>query len=263
MISPLNRKNQASMRSGIALIMAMAVLVLLMLMGLPFLLSQSAGISGIKSYQEQSEAEARRQSVEALGITIGSEMMAPVLIEAPGLLSDTSTLANDLVSDANAWLDSINSETAWSYSPRVAGDSANPGGQQDRSVLLINTEKIIEDAWGESSTMRHHLTIQDESGKININMLFNINSVESLLDLLDVVDRDDGSDFSDTRFSTYDAALVETFNRFDVDHFNADTPTAWPEDPANDPDATPRPDAHMERPHSHIDGSRNQFGPAA
>jgi hypothetical protein len=54
-------------RSGAALIMAIVILAALLMLGLPFLFSQSASLSGTRSFAHSQQAQSGRTTAEDLG----------------------------------------------------------------------------------------------------------------------------------------------------------------------------------------------------
>ena len=60
------------LRSGAALIIVLLILLALMVLGLPFLFSQSSGLAGARSFQAAQAAHIYRQSAENLGLAIAA-----------------------------------------------------------------------------------------------------------------------------------------------------------------------------------------------
>ena len=65
----------ATSRRGAALILALILLAGLLMLGLPFLFSQSASLAGTRSLAYQQQASVGRDAAEQLGIAVGAEAL--------------------------------------------------------------------------------------------------------------------------------------------------------------------------------------------
>ena len=99
-------------RSGAALIIVLLILAALMVLGLPFLFSQSSGLAGTRSFQASQAAHIYRQSAENLGValaafssagawkeTSGTDLRAQIHTALKLSLNDSRTLKDSLIDD--------------------------------------------------------------------------------------------------------------------------------------------------------------------
>ena len=63
-------------RSGAALIIAIVVLAALLMLGLPFLFTQSASLSGTRSYAHSELANVGQDSAQSMGFAAGSSAVS-------------------------------------------------------------------------------------------------------------------------------------------------------------------------------------------
>ena len=69
----MSRRVAQHHRSGAALIIAIVVLAALLMLGLPFLFSQSGSLSGTRSYAHSELANIGQDSAQSMGIKAGAE----------------------------------------------------------------------------------------------------------------------------------------------------------------------------------------------
>ena len=150
---------RSHLRSGAALIIVLLILLALMVLGLPFLFSQSSGLAGARSFQASQAAHIYRQSAENLGLAIaaytnegawkqttGTDLTAQIHTALYLYLKDSPLLQASLIYE-------------------------NP------NRLSINAAKLPDasgafDAWNQpGEDVRIGVTISDESGKLDANTL--------------------------------------------------------------------------------------------
>ncbi len=79
----VRQSTSASARAGTALILALVLLTALLLLGLPFLVSQSASLNGSHAYADDRSAWTARDSAEHLAIACAARAMQPAQAAAP------------------------------------------------------------------------------------------------------------------------------------------------------------------------------------
>jgi hypothetical protein len=159
-----------SSRSGAALIIAIVVLAAMLLLGLPFLFTQSSSLSGTRSYAHGRLASMGQDSAQSMGVAAGSIAMSYRWqqngVNTPSLvMDDWTSLFYGLGGDID------NSGLIRVGVNRVEFDTRNnnfafPGG------TFIETENLSE---ADRELMRQRyptvvgLAIEDESGKLDPN----------------------------------------------------------------------------------------------
>ncbi len=155
-----------SSRHGAALIMAIVILAGMLLLGLPFLFSQSASLTGTRSFAHSQIAQVGRTTAEDMGIGASADSIKNIFTQ--GRTTEMSSL-----------LDSINYSTAQAYDPRRIFIDLSSSGH----------------GWNASDTRNAAiigLSIQDESGKLNPNYM-SVKAWERLLYACLIADWDDGT----------------------------------------------------------------------
>lgn len=150
-------------RSGAALIIAIIVLAAMLMLGLPFLFSQSSSLAGTRSFAHAQLARVGGATSEDLGAGAGSYVMDAVLRQ--GSTIEATTLAH---------LPSItrigDNRYAFDLSPRGLG--FNPGQPSNQSVIGT--------------------VLEDESGKLDPNHM-DVLAWTRLFAKTGIVDEDDGN----------------------------------------------------------------------
>jgi hypothetical protein len=173
----MSRRVAQHHRSGAALIIAIVVLAALLMLGLPFLFSQSGSLSGTRSYAHSELANIGQDSAQSMGIKAGAEAIGyhwqqggMRLLRAP---ASTPLIVND-------W-------TSLFYDLRGHDDPQSGVHKMSDNLLRFDTRNHVFALPGEnflsgmSSVERDiqlrrypivvGLTIEDESGKLNPNYL--------------------------------------------------------------------------------------------
>ena len=160
-------------RSGAALIIAIVVLAALLMLGLPFLFTQSGSLSGTRSYAHSELANIGQDSAQSMGVAAGSSAVS-YHWQQGGVTNGSQVILDD-------WTDlfwSLGGQQSQSGLRKVSGfvnriefDTRNhtfalPGGNflsgmdsDDRDIQLRRYPIVVG------------LTIEDESGKLNPNYL--------------------------------------------------------------------------------------------
>ena len=157
---------QQTANSGVALVMSLIILTMMLVMALPFALSQNISIESSDQFSLRQQVEAHRQSVESLGLGLSSNAFSE-LYSSPGtrfhhsLLGDiTDTIFPTPSSDGNPIYEST------AYPLRVTVD--------------VRYLRQLVWASDESESIQVGLSLEDESGRIDINAL----SAAQWIDLL-------------------------------------------------------------------------------
>ena len=146
--------------------MAIVILAGMLLLGLPFLFSQSASLTGTRSFAHSQIAQVGRTTAEDMGIGASADSIKNIFTQ--GRTTEMSSL-----------LDSINYSTAQPYDPRRIFVDLSSSGH----------------GWNASDTRNAAvigLSIQDESGKLNPNYM-SVKAWERLLNACLIADWDDGT----------------------------------------------------------------------
>lgn len=153
-------------RSGAALIMAIVILAAMLMIGLPFLFSQSASLSGTRSFAHSQQAQAGRSTAEDLGIGKTTELTRNTLPQGSTAEStDLNTVGQGLTA---------------SNDPRRRTLDLSPGGHGFNPAEPRNTALL-------------GVSIEDESGKLNPNYM-DTEAWKKLFEKVGIVDWDDGDD---------------------------------------------------------------------
>lgn len=188
---PMRIHARAAHRSGAALVIAIVVLAALLLLGLPFLFTQSGSLSGIRSYNHGRLASMGQDSAQSMGVDAGARAVSYHLqrdgVTTPtGLvLDDWTDLFHDLNgSDPQSGLRRVGVN-------RIEFDTRNhtfalPGDRfldglpaAERELLLRRYPTTVG------------LAIEDESGKLDPNHL-NIRAWTRLFAAVGITDWTDG-----------------------------------------------------------------------
>ncbi len=164
-------------RSGAALIIAIVVLAALLMLGLPFLFTQSGSLSGTRSYAHSELANIGQDSAQSMGVKAGAEavgyhwqqdgMKRPRVPDpSPLIINDWTSLFYDLGGrdDPQSGVHKM-SENLLSFNTRnhvfaLPGGNFLSGMSSDERDIQLRRYPIVVG-----------LTIQDESGKLNPNYL--------------------------------------------------------------------------------------------
>jgi hypothetical protein len=152
-------------RSGAALIMAIVILAAMLMLGLPFLFSQSASLTGTRSFAHSQQAQSGRATAEDLGIGAATYLTRQVLAQG-GTQESTD-------------LNRVGSGVIPASEPRRRTLDLSPAGHgfnqaEPRNAALIG------------------LSIEDESGKLDPNHL-DVEAWDRLLQKAGIGDWDDGT----------------------------------------------------------------------
>jgi hypothetical protein len=153
-------------RSGAALIMAIVILAAMLMIGLPFLFSQSASLSGTRSFAHSQQAQAGRSTAEDLGIGKTTELTRNTLPQ--GSTAESTDLNN------------VGQGLTASDDPRRRTLDLSPGGHGFNPAEPRNTALL-------------GVSIEDESGKLNPNYM-DTEAWKKLFEKVGIVDWDDGDD---------------------------------------------------------------------
>ncbi|MBA3845764.1 MAG: hypothetical protein H0X45_03840 [Planctomycetes bacterium] len=165
----MNRR--ASNRHGAALILALVILAALMLLGLPFLFSQSSALTGTRSYAHHQATGVARDSAEGLAIAAAAQAVEPFW--TPGSTQHHNDLFSQLVATA-------------------PDDFADPDPIVDnRLVMRFGGSAIVVNA-GTMNRTTIGASIEDESGKLDVNAM-SPRAWHKLLRKLNIPDWDDNA----------------------------------------------------------------------
>ncbi|MBA3707659.1 MAG: hypothetical protein H0W83_02420, partial [Planctomycetes bacterium] len=144
-------------RSGAALILALILLAALLLMGLPFLFSQSSSLSGTRSFADSKSAQIARDSSENLAVAIAAYAIERSLrVSAAPDLTDWSSLTGTFAPENT-------------LTPAALRDAAIVTDTYD---IALKADKLP--ALGYNAPNARILigaTISDEAGKLNPNAM--------------------------------------------------------------------------------------------
>ena len=157
---------QHASRSGVALVMSLIILTMLLVMALPFALSQNISIESSDQFSLRQNAEAHRQSVESLGLGIASNAYSEIY-EDPATRFHHAILQDitDVIYPSGSAVGLPISESA-----------EFPG----RITVDIRHLREVEWPSNESEDLQLGLALEDLSGRIDINAL----SAAQWIDLL-------------------------------------------------------------------------------
>ena len=166
-------------RSGAALIIALVVLVALMLLGLPFLFTQSASLSGSRAFAHSQAARIGRDAAENLGVAVGVVAVEQHLAATAGAVG------------AEAWtsLQKSNLEDLARPHPLMPTDSTV---SLNNNRTGLDLKKLTPPDFNQSIQNATLLgtVIEDEAGKVDPNFL-SIAAWDALLKRLNIKDWDD------------------------------------------------------------------------
>jgi hypothetical protein len=186
----MNGPSHARARSGIALIMAMVILAALMLLGLPFLFSQTAALSGARSFRQATQAELAVDTAARLGIAITTTATqdstaasltnagASVLIEDntrfplawSGLIADDLTTVWENLQNAGGKTLIDSAKQASPFQPIAPGQvQVDLAGFSDAPFPRTSTARGQRTA--DANLRVTSLILTDESGKLDPNSL--------------------------------------------------------------------------------------------
>jgi hypothetical protein len=154
-----------SHRHGAALIMAIVILAGLLMLGLPFLFSQSASLTGTRSFAFQQIASVGRSTAEDLAIGAASDIVTRSILVRGAQQEATNPL------DISFSFKSTQEPTRFFIDLSAEGHHWNPSEPRNRATIGF--------------------TIEDEYGKININHL-SVKAWGRLLEACKIADWDDG-----------------------------------------------------------------------
>jgi hypothetical protein len=152
-------------RSGAALIMAIVILAALLMLGLPFLFSQSASLSGTRSFAHSQQAQSGRTTAEDLGV--GAATYLTRMLFAQGSTSESTDLNR-----VGMGLTPATEPRRRTLDLSPSGHGFNPS--EPRNTALIG------------------LSLEDEAGKLDPNHL-DVEAWDRLLQNVGVGDWDDGT----------------------------------------------------------------------
>lgn len=154
-------------RSGAALIMAIVILAALLMLGLPFLFSQSASLTGTRSFAHSQMAQTGRATAEDLGIGAANYIFnRNFLPGSVGESTDMNNIPGGIISQTDPRRFTLD------MSPLPVGHGFNPA--EPRNAALIG------------------LSLEDESGKLDPNHM-DVEAWDRLLSKVNVGDWDDGT----------------------------------------------------------------------
>ena len=158
-------------RRGAALILSLVILAALLLLGLPFLFSQSSALTGTRSYAHHQATGVARDSAEALAIAAAAYAVEPYW--APGSPDHHSDLFAQLVATA-------------------PDDYTDPDPIiENRLAMRFGGTAIVVNA-GTTNRATIGASIEDESGKLDVNAL-SPRAWHELLQALQIQDWDDNA----------------------------------------------------------------------
>ena len=158
---------RAPQRAGAALILAIILLAGLLLLGLPFLFSQSASLAGTRSLAHQQQATVGRDAAENLGLAVGGESVRR------RFLVDGNETMSSLATPGPVPLEQV---TPNSFGLHLVSTSVLP------SPLNYNASAVNSRLLGS--------LIADEQGKLDVNHM-SVAAWSRLLEAVKIRDWDD------------------------------------------------------------------------
>ncbi len=152
-------------RSGAALIMAIVILAALLMLGLPFLFSQSASLSGTRSFAHSQQAQTGRSTAEDLGVGAATYLTRQLYAQN-GLAESTD------LNRVGMGLTPATEPRRRTLDLSPSGHGFNPG--EPRNTALIG------------------ISLEDEAGKLDPNHL-DVEAWDRLLEKVGIGDWDDGT----------------------------------------------------------------------
>lgn len=166
--------HQTSVRAGAALVLALILLAALLLLGLPFLYSQSASLSGTRSYSDATRARIGAESAEHLATAIAAYAMTPYLRAPKPSGGDAVSSATSL----EATFSAANPDVPPSLAATVIGLNARTGNRADDDGSIgLDPEKLglgfneVPARGSARSATYLGASITDESGKLDPNLV--------------------------------------------------------------------------------------------
>ena len=152
-------------RSGAALIMAIVILAALLMLGLPFLFSQSASLTGTRSFAHSQMAQTGRSTAEDLGVGAANYIFNRNFL--PGSVGESTDMNN------------------------IPGGLTLPTDPRRRTLDLSPTEHAFNPAEPRNAALMG-VSLEDESGKLDPNHM-DVKAWTLLLAKVNIGDWDDGS----------------------------------------------------------------------
>ena len=147
-------------RSGAALIIVLLILLALMVLGLPFLFSQSSGLAGTRSFQAAQAAHIYRQSAENLGLALAAYTNEGAWKQTTG---------TDLSVQIHTALKLYLQDPVNLFVPQAIRDSII--NSPDPNHLDFDVAKLPGDWNQPGENVRIGVAISDESGLLDANTL--------------------------------------------------------------------------------------------
>jgi len=172
-------RRSAASRRGAALIIALVVLAALLMLGLPFLFTQSASLTGTRSFAQNQQAKIGHQSAESLGIAIAASAVAYHLQTGATPQDDWISLYWGLGGSAakEPHLGPLSQNPSTAPAPAAALPNPNHVGI-DLSTLGLGSGTIPAfpyvippGAGSVGSTSTIGLVLEDEAGKLDPNSM--------------------------------------------------------------------------------------------
>ena len=162
-------------RSGIALILALVILAALMLMGLPFLFSQSSSLSGTRYLAAGQAVRLYADSARNLGIAVAVYAHERHLADSYTLGSSTPAIPTE---GWTAWVPTL---ADYPNGPSIGIDkrlitAISDYGIIDRNIVAL-APQVLPQGWNPPPTDTKQsrsvigVTLSDEQGKLDINSL--------------------------------------------------------------------------------------------
>jgi len=177
-------------RGGAALIIAIILLAALVMLGLPFLYSQSTSLAGTRSFAHQQQAISRREAAERIAIGIAGEVIRPHFQAGTGTVASTSFATNG--------------PTIQVGSPPVTKSLLVSLIAPDLKWFAVDLESLGYPR--KASPMS--ATIVDEQGKVDVNHLGPAGWT-NLLEKLSIQDWDDSHFWDSEDFTGPDGSLTD------------------------------------------------------
>ncbi|MBA3936449.1 MAG: hypothetical protein H0X38_03225 [Planctomycetes bacterium] len=200
-------------RAGIALIMALVILVALIILGLPFLFSQSSSLTGTRSFAHSQQAYVGRTAAENLGVASATAAVAhhfqPTGAAAgsgPGAdpLEEWTSLSDNLDPAVHA-----NVPTGFAT---LLLD--NRVGLDPKQLNLTPAAQRRYNATAENAALLG-VTLEDESGKLDPNYM-SVAAWDALLKKVGISDWDDNATINSKCFYNNTTAKYEQYSDADT-----------------------------------------------
>ncbi|MFW5830022.1 MAG: hypothetical protein ACOCXA_07145, partial [Planctomycetota bacterium] len=184
----------ASNRQGAALVMAIILLGVLVLLGTPFLLSQSGGLETARAYSRQVHLQQLQASGEAIALDLTSRLQDQQLVDDNG--DPGADLHGSPRDDLIEILD--------------LGITTNPDrvglpAYRDDDALQLDVAQLIDDAFGDLAPdpdlRRLRIAIRDHDTRLDPRAL-DVQAWDKLLQAAGIVDWDDNTFPDDEQYGT-------------------------------------------------------------